>query len=119
MQLFVCLCVGKDPVQESTPLTSPSATSCISAGIITTSCITGGMILSVVLLLTNLISVVVAVLVTRRCCRNTARSSSPSHMEDEYEQEGGTVAMPPNDIVMNDNPAYDQLQSSYHYTLSV
>ena len=110
--LFVCLCVGKTSVQESaTSSMSPSATSCIPAGIITTSYITGGIILSVVLLLTNLISAVVAVLMTRHCCRNTARSCSPSKTEDAYEQEQeGTFAIPHNDIVMNDNPAYDPLQ---------
>ena len=40
---------------------------------------------SVVLLLTNLISVVVAVLITRHCYRNITGGTYPSNNEDAYE----------------------------------
>ena len=62
-----------------------------------------GIIPSVVLLLSNIISVVVAVLVTRYCCNTSQKSSPPKH-DDVYEQvEGSDVYK---DIPMSTNPAY-------------
>ena len=63
-----------------------------------------GIIPSVVLLHSNIISVVVAVLVTRFCCTISSKKSSPSKGEEVYEQ----VEKPSTyeDIPMSTNPAY-------------
>ena len=63
-----------------------------------------GIIPTVVLLLADVISVVVAVLITRHCYKKTSQKSSPSKGEDVYEQ----VETPKTyeDIAMTDNPAY-------------
>ena len=96
--LLVCSCVGKNPVHESTVSMGNSATTCILAGVIP----------SVVLMLTNIIGVVVAVLITRHCLRNTTQKNSTSNKESTYEQVEGTK--PYSNIAMNENPAYGPLQ---------
>ena len=65
-----------------------------------------GIIPSVVLLLSNIISVMVAVLVTRYCCNSSSQRSSPPKkvLDDVYEQvEGSNVDA---DILISTNPAY-------------
>ena len=95
LQLFVCLCVGENTLAIGSSV---------------------AIIMLVFLLMTNIIFVAAAVFITRRCYRNynTAQRSSPSNNEDYYEQVEGTVAIPHNDIVMNENPAYGLQQSSYY-----
>jgi cell division protein FtsL len=73
-----------------------------------TTCILAGVTPLVVLLLTNIISVVVAVLITRHCYRNTTQKNSTSNKENTYEQVEGTKTY--SNIAMNDNPAYGPLQ---------
>ena len=63
-----------------------------------------GIIPSVVLLLSNIITLVVAVLVTRYCCNSLSRKSSPSKHDDVYEQVEESNAY--KDIPMSTNPAY-------------
>ena len=59
---------------------------------------------TVVLLLANVVSVVVAVLITRHCYKKTSQKSSPSKGEDVYEQVEGPKTY--EDILMSDSPAY-------------
>ena len=63
-----------------------------------------GIIPTVVLLLANVVTGVVAVLVTRHCYKKTSQKSSPSKGEDVYDQEEGPKTY--EDIVMTDSPAY-------------
>ena len=59
---------------------------------------------SVVLILTNIISVVVVFFLTRHCYQNTSKMSSPVKHEDVYDQvQGGKTYK---DITMTDSPAY-------------
>ena len=62
-----------------------------------------GIIPTVALLLSNIISVVVAVLVTRYCCNSSSQKSSPSKHDDVYEQVEGSDAH--KDIPMTTSPA--------------
>ena len=57
-----------------------------------------------VMIVVNIISVVVAVLVTRHCYKKTSQKSSPSKGEDVYDQVEGPKTY--EDIVMTDSPAY-------------
>ena len=66
-----------------------------------------GIIPSVVLLLSHIISVVVAVLVTRYFCNSSSQKSSPPKHDDVYEQVEGSNAY--KDIPMSTNPAYGQV----------
>ena len=63
-----------------------------------------GIIPTVVLLLADVISVVVAVLITRHCYKKTSQKNSPSKGEDVYEQVEGPKTY--EDIAMTDSPAY-------------
>ena len=63
-----------------------------------------GIVPIVVLLLANVVSVVIAVLITRHCYKKTSQKSSPSKGEDVYDQVGGPKTY--EDIVMTDSPAY-------------
>ena len=63
-----------------------------------------GIIPSVALLLSNIISVVVAVLVTRYCCNSSSQKSFPPKHNDVYEQVEGSDAH--KDIPMTTSPAY-------------
>ena len=63
-----------------------------------------GIVPTVLLLLADIISVVVAVLITRHCYKKTSQKSSPSKGEDVYEQVEGPKTY--EDIVMTDSPAY-------------
>jgi hypothetical protein len=59
---------------------------------------------SVVLILSNIISVVVVFFLTRHCYKNTSKMSSPVKREDVYDQvQGGKTY---EDIAMTDSPAY-------------
>ena len=63
-----------------------------------------GIIPSVALLLSNIISVVVAVLVTRYCYNSSSQKSFPPKHDDVYEQVEGSDAQ--KDIPMTTSPAY-------------
>ena len=63
-----------------------------------------GIIPAVLLLLANVVTGVVAVLITRHCYKKTSQKSSPSKGEDVYEQVEGPKTY--EDIVMTDCPAY-------------
>ena len=78
--------------------TCPSLPSTVEAPLL------AGIIPSVVLLFSNIISVVVAVLVTRYCCNTSSQKSSPPKHDDVYEQVGGSDAY--KDVEMTTSPAY-------------
>ena len=63
-----------------------------------------GIVPTVVLLLANVVTGVVAVLITRHCYKKTSQKSSPSKGEDVYEQVEGPKTY--EDIAMTDSPAY-------------
>ena len=78
--------------------TCPSLPSTVEAPLL------AGIIPSVVLLFSDIISVVVAVLVTRYCCNSSSQKSSPSKNNEVYEQVEGSDAH--KDIPMTTSPAY-------------
>ena len=63
-----------------------------------------GSIPSAVLIAVNVITVLVAVLITRCCCNSVSRKISTSKDEVIYEQAEGPKTS--ESIVMTDNPAY-------------
>ena len=67
-----------------------------------------GIIPTAVLLLANVVTGVVAVLITRHCYKKTSQKSPPSKGEDVYEHvsKEGPKTYEDKDIVMTDNPAY-------------
>lgn len=63
---------------------------------------------SVILTLSNIVSVVVIFFLTRHCYKNTAKTTSPAKREDVLDQvqAGKTYE----DIAMTDSPAYSQVK---------
>ena len=59
---------------------------------------------SVILILSNIISVVFVFFLTRHCYKNTSKTSSPVKREDVYEQVQGGKNY--EGIAMTDSPAY-------------
>ena len=92
--IYVVLIVDNVYIDEIPHPTCTSQSAPLLAGIIPT----------FVLLLVNIITVVVAVLITRHCYKKTSQKSSPSKGEDVYDQVEGPKTY--EDIVMTDSPAY-------------
>ena len=63
-----------------------------------------------VLIVVNIISVVVAVLITRHCYKKTSQKSSPLKCQDVYEQVEGQK--PYQDIMMTNNPSYNPVEKT-------
>ena len=63
-----------------------------------------GIVPTVVLLLANVVTGVVAVLITRHCYKKTSQKSCPLKGEDVYDQVEGPKTY--EDIAMTDSPAY-------------
>ena len=94
MLYYYSTCIGKIPC----PICISQSCTCPPAPLL------AGIIPTVVLLLANVITGVVAVLITRHCYKKTSQKSSPSKGEDVYEQVEGPKTY--EDIVMTDSPAY-------------
>ena len=92
-------CIGKIP----RPTCIPQPCTCQSCTC-QPALLLAGIIPTVVLLLANVVTGVVAVLITRHCYKKSSRKSSPSRGEDVDDQVEGPKTY--EDIVMTDNPAY-------------